>query len=451
MTKLPSKYGRPSVPQSNSLADLRERVKVEHAAVIGSLRKGLEHAFNTGALLGEARRQLRHGEWLPWLKSCGIEERTAQLPQAGEEPGVDRGQSRHNVGFEHHRSPGPDRGAARPEGRRRSPPLRQRQNPLTCARMASRFITGLIREIDIGLLNVIDWKEISDSDTWELFARDFLSEIGFVIEVGPGRGPDARRDLLVSEQLHGIFQPQKRTWLVSCKHFAKSGKSVGVDDETSIIDRVRQHSADGFLDFYSTLPSAGLVERLRQYTTTGELAACEILDGKKIEARFVDTGLSNLALRYIPETYGRMRPIHALLGKRVELKCDMCGADLLERSVLAPFSANLVWSTSTTFPTKYEQLFVVCKGECDRKLQDRLQSQGLMTSWEDVGDLCNPILYLKNILTYTNMLRDNPQQFSEDGHKRMKEIYVCLGQRTLREITEEDRERFELLSRFGIF
>ncbi len=50
---------------------------------------------------------------------------------------------------------------------------------------------------------MIDWREIADSDTWESFARDFLAELGFVIEVGPGRGPDAGRDLLVSEQLNG--------------------------------------------------------------------------------------------------------------------------------------------------------------------------------------------------------------------------------------------------------
>jgi hypothetical protein len=39
---------------------------------------------------------------------------------------------------------------------------------------------------------MIDWREIADSDTWELFARDFLAELGFVIEVGPGRGRGAR-------------------------------------------------------------------------------------------------------------------------------------------------------------------------------------------------------------------------------------------------------------------
>jgi hypothetical protein len=50
---------------------------------------------------------------------------------------------------------------------------------------------------------MIDWTEIADADTWELFARDFLAEIGFVIDIGPGRGADAGRDLLISEQLHG--------------------------------------------------------------------------------------------------------------------------------------------------------------------------------------------------------------------------------------------------------
>jgi hypothetical protein len=33
---------------------------------------------------------------------------------------------------------------------------------------------------------MIDWREIADADTWELFARDFLAELGFVIEVGQG-------------------------------------------------------------------------------------------------------------------------------------------------------------------------------------------------------------------------------------------------------------------------
>src|SRR5690242_12676952 len=97
---------------------------------------------------------------------------------------------------------------------------------------------------------MIDWTEIPDGDSWELFARDFLAELGLVIDIGPGRGADAGRDLLVSEQLRGRLGTRKFTWLVSCKHFATSGKSVGPNDETNITDRIRRHNANGFLGFY---------------------------------------------------------------------------------------------------------------------------------------------------------------------------------------------------------
>jgi Protein of unknown function (DUF3102) len=64
---------------SNSLADLRERLKAEHAAVATALRTSVEHALAAGDILIEAKAQLNnHGEWLPWLNSCGISERTAQ-------------------------------------------------------------------------------------------------------------------------------------------------------------------------------------------------------------------------------------------------------------------------------------------------------------------------------------------------------------------------------------
>ena len=96
---------------------------------------------------------------------------------------------------------------------------------------------------------MIDWTEITDGDAWELFARDFLVAIGYVVEVGPARGADGGRDLLVSEQLKGIASSRKFTWLVSCKHYATSGSSVGPNDESDILDRIKQHKADGFSAF----------------------------------------------------------------------------------------------------------------------------------------------------------------------------------------------------------
>jgi hypothetical protein len=289
---------------------------------------------------------------------------------------------------------------------------------------------------------LIELTEIPDGDMWELFARDFLAEIGFVIEIGPGRGADAGRDMVVSEQMIGRIQTRAYRWLVSCKHYAESKKSVGLADETSITDRVRHHSADGFIGFYSTLPSAALVERLHQYANKGELGGYEIFDAKKIETRFIDTGMSKLALRYFPKSYGKMRPIQKLLGELVELRCDVCDADILRRSVTGK-SGNLVWAMSSHGPPKYKELFVVCNGECDRQVQERIRSSGDYNSWESIADLCNPILYLKNMLTYMNQLHRAPSEFSEKAHSRMKDVYVSLAQRTLREVTKEDFERFK--------
>lgn len=64
---------------SNSLADLAARIRAEHEAASADFNSGLRHAMTAGSLLIEAKAQIPHGEWLPWLKDrCTISERTAQ-------------------------------------------------------------------------------------------------------------------------------------------------------------------------------------------------------------------------------------------------------------------------------------------------------------------------------------------------------------------------------------
>src|SRR5262245_41395033 len=67
------------ITTSNSLADLAARIRQEHEAVAHAVKRGLEHAVAAGNLLLEAKAQLPHGQWLPWLKEhCQIPERSAQ-------------------------------------------------------------------------------------------------------------------------------------------------------------------------------------------------------------------------------------------------------------------------------------------------------------------------------------------------------------------------------------
>src|SRR6516165_401568 len=64
----------------NSLPDLAARIRAEHQAVSAALRDSVRHAIAAGELLIEAKGQLGHGRWLPWLRDhCAISERTAQL------------------------------------------------------------------------------------------------------------------------------------------------------------------------------------------------------------------------------------------------------------------------------------------------------------------------------------------------------------------------------------
>jgi hypothetical protein len=120
---------------------------------------------------------------------------------------------------------------------------------------------------------LLDFSEIpqakggsTGSDAFEQFTAELLKLMGYKEVRGPSRCPDGGRDLIVEEIRKGISKNTKIRWLVSCKHFAHSGKSVGVGDESDISDRINQHKCDGFLGVYSTLPSTSLEERFAAAT-----------------------------------------------------------------------------------------------------------------------------------------------------------------------------------------
>lgn len=122
-------------------------------------------------------------------------------------------------------------------------------------------------------MGALDFTEIPSAalgasrDSFELFAREFLVEVGYEVAAGPDRGADGGRDLIVVERRMGPGGMTQVSWLVSCKHYSHGGKSVAPGDEGNIRDRLETHSCNGFMPFYSTLPSSGLgsiLEALKQ-------------------------------------------------------------------------------------------------------------------------------------------------------------------------------------------
>jgi len=77
-TYIPSEAVIPSEPDLVGLADLAQQIDQEHRACEADYFNALGHALRCGELLSQAKGQVKHGEWLPWLRQHGpIPERAA--------------------------------------------------------------------------------------------------------------------------------------------------------------------------------------------------------------------------------------------------------------------------------------------------------------------------------------------------------------------------------------
>lgn len=183
---------------------------------------------------------------------------------------------------------------------------------------------------------MIDFTEISPSNTgsgqqdqFEIFASSFLEVLGFKIIKGPNRGPDGGTDLIACEL--SPLTSSVTIWMVSAKHYAHSGRSVYVRDEVDITDRVNQSGADGFLAFYSTLPSSGLEEKLNNLKREGKLKKFFIFNQGVISKKLLtDTRLLPILKNFFPRSYNLLRDRQK--GYCLQLKA-WTGFDLFEDKV----------------------------------------------------------------------------------------------------------------------
>jgi hypothetical protein len=68
------------VPGQATLDQLAAKVRDAHAGVVAAFGKAVQHALTAGQTLNAAKssKQIPHGQWLPFLKRCDLNERTAQ-------------------------------------------------------------------------------------------------------------------------------------------------------------------------------------------------------------------------------------------------------------------------------------------------------------------------------------------------------------------------------------
>jgi hypothetical protein len=295
---------------------------------------------------------------------------------------------------------------------------------------------------------MMDFAEIpDDGEIWELFARDFLQELDFFIETPPDRGPDAGKDMLVVEQLNGRLGNYKFRWLVSCKHNANAKKKPSVQEkhELNILERLKAFNADGFIGFYSTIPAAGLNTRLKELRDNKDIKDYKFFDHKLIESYLLTMGFSGLLMRYFPESYKVVKPLHFVFDDEyLPLECPVCKRDLLEamytqeRMSIIAFEQHINYREDTSY---VEDVFWACKEECDSILQDRFEKHYFY--YNELSDMTIPRIFLEALFIFSDSLRSGKRVYSDQAFKKLKYVIAALSQKALREMTKNEKKRVQ--------
>lgn len=103
---------------------------------------------------------------------------------------------------------------------------------------------------------MIDFTQIKTGEDFELLCEDLLRAMGYAVEASVSRGPDLGRDIIVSKMVTDEMGfTENYRYLIECKHYAKSGKSVRESDIGNPIARMGTHSCNRYILITSTVPS----------------------------------------------------------------------------------------------------------------------------------------------------------------------------------------------------
>lgn len=297
---------------------------------------------------------------------------------------------------------------------------------------------------------LLDFKEIpandkGKGDNFEMFAREFFSEIlHFEIESEPNRGADNGKDLIAIEYQTGSLSSTKIRWLISCKHKAHSDQSVSPTEEDNISDRIKEHDADGFIGFYSTLPSSSLNNRFDKYKKQGNKIV--IFNSERIETELIKSKNNDLIKRFFPKSFKKIshqKNEPAIIYDSYEpLLCEYCGKDLLKENIdkaICVFIKNINSG-------EYIDIYTCCSGCCDKTLLATKRPQGCVDSWESISDWTIPLNYTKATISFLNQFYFKKVKYSEAAFEKLKQIILQISQSVLREPTEKQKQRLIELS-----
>lgn len=101
-------------------------------------------------------------------------------------------------------------------------------------------------------MNVDDFLRLPTADRFEELVCHLLEALGLKILERPATGPDGGRDIIVERILEDLLGERRQRMVVQCKHFAQSGKAVGVGDIRDWTSALHRHNSEIYLLATST-------------------------------------------------------------------------------------------------------------------------------------------------------------------------------------------------------
>ncbi len=120
----------------------------------------------------------------------------------------------------------------------------------------------------------IDFSLIEGGENFELLCEDLVQSMGYKIEEKVSRGPDGGKDIIA---VYSIKDPagfsETHRYLIECKHFAVSNKSVTEEDIGNVVLRMSANACGRYLLITSTVPSEKARKQLSTLSNIGNYKA----------------------------------------------------------------------------------------------------------------------------------------------------------------------------------
>ena len=156
---------------------------------------------------------------------------------------------------------------------------------------------------------MIDLSEIEaggDGFRFERFVESLLECLGWRVLKGAGVGPDGGRDILAARtEESATGRVRERTYVVQCKHYGGSGRSVGQDEVSDCITQPARHCGQGWLLVTSSRLTEGAVQSIDAARSTKPEFEFGYWDSAHLERFLLRDECREVLKQYLPKSYSR--------------------------------------------------------------------------------------------------------------------------------------------------